>query len=276
MGDNMDYFKLRDDYELFFKEDFIENPKAIVIISHGFAEHFSRYDYFTDSLNQSGYGVIRYDLRGHGRNKKDLGHIQSFEDFILDLEEIYKETLRSFPSIPIFLFGHSMGGLITAIFGSKSALELRGIVLSGPAVGELPSAKNLNRKLVKFLCKINDKFMIRNPIDKSLCKNEEVYYEYLNDEFVLHKASLRFYYEFLFVGPDNILKAKDKFSLPVLIVHGEEDKIVPISISKSFFNSISSRDKTFKEYKSLYHEILNEKERDYVIKDIISWLDNRI
>ena len=64
--------------------------------------------------------------------------------------------------------------------------------------------------------------------------------------------------------------------MPVLIVHGEEDKIVPISISKSFFNSISSRDKTFKEYKSLYHEILNEKERDYVIKDIISWLDNRI
>ena len=272
----MDYFKLRDDYELFFKEDSIEKPKAIVIITHGFAEHYSRYDYFANSVNLGGYDVIRYDLRGHGRNKKNLGQIQSFDDFILDLEEIYEETLRSFPKIPIFLFGHSMGGLITAIFGSKSDLKSRGVVLSGPAVGELPSAKNINRNLIKTVCKIYDKYMIKNPIDKSLCKNQEVYYEYLNDKFVLHKASVRFYYEFLFIGVDKISKAKNDFSFPVLFVHGEEDKIVPISISKSFFNSISSRDKTFKEYKSLYHEILNEKERDYVIKDIISWLDNRI
>lgn len=272
----MNYYKLRDEYELFFKEDSIEKPKAIVIITHGFAEHFSRYDYFTSSLNHGGYGVIRYDLRGHGRNKKDLGHIESFNDFILDLEEIYKKVLRKYTGTPIFLFGHSMGGLITAIFGSNPDLKLNGIVLSGAAVGELPSAKKINRKLIKAVCKIYDKYMIKNPIDKSLCKNQEVYYEYLNDKFVLHKASVRFYYEFLFIGVDKISKAKNDFSFPVLFVHGEEDKIVPISISKSFFNSISSRDKTFKEYKSLYHEILNEKERDYVIKDIISWLDNRI
>lgn len=272
----MDYFKLRDGYELYFKEDITNKAKAILIISHGFAEHFSRYDYFVSSLNKSDYGVIRYDLRGHGRNKKDLGYISSFEDFILDLQEIYNHTLKKYPKTPIFLFGHSMGGLITAILVANSSLSLKGVVLSGPAVGELPSAKKLNRKLVKTICKIYDKFMIKNPIDRNLCKNVEVYYKYLNDEFVLHKASLRLYYEFIFEGRDKILKDKDKFSLPVLIVHGEEDKIVPISISKSFYNSISSEDKTFKKYKSLYHEILNEKERDYVIKDIISWLDNRI
>lgn len=139
----MNYYKLRDEYELFFKEDSIEKPKAIVIITHGFAEHFSRYDYFTSSLNHGGYGVIRYDLRGHGRNKKDLGHIESFNDFILDLEEIYKKVLRKYTGTPIFLFGHSMGGLITAIFGSNPDLKLNGIVLSGAAVGELPSAKKL-------------------------------------------------------------------------------------------------------------------------------------
>jgi acylglycerol lipase len=272
----MDFFKLRDDYELFYKEDFIKKPKAIVIISHGFAEHFSRYDYFADSLNQSGYGVVRYDLRGHGRNKELLGYVESFDEFIFDLEEIYKEVLKKFPMTPIFLFGHSMGGLITAILGSKSNLALRGIVLSGPALGVLPSAKDLNKKLVKLACVVYDKLMIKNPIDKSLCKNEEVYYEYLNDKYVLHKASLRLYYEFLFVGSDKILKEKEHFSLPVLIVHGEKDKIVPISISKGFFNSIQSTDKTFKEYKTLFHEILNEKERDDVINDIISWLDSRI
>ncbi|MDY0235153.1 MAG: alpha/beta hydrolase [Gudongella sp.] len=272
----MDYFKLRDDYELFLKEDLIEKPKAIVIISHGFAEHLSRYDYFTESLNQVGYGVIRYDLRGHGRNTKDLGHIKSFDDFILDLDEIYKETNKRFQEVPIFLFGHSMGGLITAIYGTKSDLKVNGIILSGPAVGKLPSAKKINKNLIKIVCKIYDKIMIKNPIDKNLCKNEDVYFEYLKDKYVLHRASLRLYYEFLFIGTDRILKDKGVFISPILIVHGSEDKIVPISISKSFFNSISSIDKTFKEYNNLYHEILNEKERDYVIKDIISWLDNRI
>jgi alpha-beta hydrolase superfamily lysophospholipase len=220
--------------------------------------------------------VIRYDLRGHGRNKNDLGHIESFDDFIFDLNEIYKETIKKFPNKAIFLFGHSMGGLITSIFALNPDLMLKGIVLSGPAVGFLPSAKRINRKFIKVASTAFGRFMIKNPIDKNLCKNEEVYYDYLKDDLVLHKASLKFYYEFLFNGPERIIKEKASFLYPVLIVHGEEDNIVPISISKSFFKSIPSKDKTFKEYASLYHEILNEKERDYVIKDIISWLDQRI
>ena len=102
----MDYFKLRDGYELFYKEDLIEKQKAILLISHGFAEHFNRYDYFTDSLNRNGYGVIRYDLRGHGRNKVDLGHVAAFDCFISDLKQIHERVLNDYPKILLVLLLH--------------------------------------------------------------------------------------------------------------------------------------------------------------------------
>lgn len=272
----MDYFKLRDKYEIFLEENIRGDSRAIVIISHGFAEHSSRYDYLVNSLLKSRYGVIRYDLRGHGRNKENLGHIDSFEDFILDLEEIYKETIKKYPDKPIFLFGHSMGGLITSLFALNNQLKVNGLILSGPALGLLPSANKINKSLLRLASMFIGKLMIKNPIDKNLCKNEEVYYDYIEDDLVLHKASLKFYYEFLFKGGGEFSENKNDFTYPLLILHGKEDKIVPISLSEDFYKKVKSTDKTFIGYHNLYHEILNEKERDIVIKDIISWLDKRI
>ncbi|MGM0396564.1 MAG: alpha/beta hydrolase [Bacillota bacterium] len=263
--------RMRDGYELFYMDEPVENPKGVVVITHGFAEHCSRYDYVSSYIRKEGFSVVRYDLRGHGRNK-NRGHLEKFEDLVEDLREIVEGVSEKDSETPIITFGHSMGGLVTALFGVNYPEAVKAQVLSGPAVGKLPSAEKLQNGLVRGLSNIAGGIMLNNPVDEGICGKEGVYREYMNDPDVLHKASLRLYYQFLVKGADiMLLKAKD-YRYPCLFVHGKEDSIVPIEISRHFYNEIPSHKKDLKEYDGLYHEILNEDARDKVLQDITAWI----
>lgn len=269
----MKYFMLRDGYDVYFKENEVENPKGVIVITHGFAEHYSRYDYVANSFNNAGYAVIRYDLRGHGRNKEDIGHIESFNSFVEDLHEIINWTREKYKDIGVFTLGHSMGGLITGLYGIKYKDSVKGQVFSGAALGTLPSAEKQNRSLLKILKSVAKKITIKNPVDEAICTNKQVYIDYINDEFVLKKATISFYYEFLFAAVDTLNAGIKSYSLPCLITHGEKDRIVPPALSQNFYNKISSKDKELIFYKELYHEILNENEKDQIISDMVQWLN---
>ncbi len=272
----MKYFMLRDGYDVYFKDDEISDPKGVVVITHGFAEHYSRYDYVANSFNEAGFAVIRYDLRGHGRNKEELGHIESFNDFVEDLHEIIKWTREKYKDKKVFTLGHSMGGLVTALYGIKYKDTIEGQIFSGAALGTLPSAEKQNRGLLKMVKMVAKKATIKNPIDDNLCSNRQVYIDYINDKFVLKKATINFYYEFLFNAVDSLNLGVGSYSLPCLITHGEKDKVVPPILSQNFHNNIISSDKELIFYKDLFHEILNENEKDQIISDMVKWLDKHI
>lgn len=269
----MDFIKMRDRYRIYYLEEFVENSKAVIILTHGFAEYYSRYDYVSNYLQKNGFTIIRYDLRGHGRNEK-RGHLDRFEDFIEDLREIVDIAIKKYPQTPIITLGHSMGGLITAIFGVAYPNKVDFQIFSGPALGVLPSSKKINHGLIKLLSKVAGSIMIKNPIDEGICGRREVYENYINDPYVLHKASVRMYYQFLFRGINIILKNMSDYRYKCLILHGELDPIVPAKISKKFYDSIASEKKHLKEYSGLYHEILNEDDRNIVLEDIITWINN--
>jgi len=267
---------LRDGYDVYFKEDEIKNPKGVVIITHGFAEHYGRYNYVAKKFNEFEYAVIRYDLRGHGRNKEDIGHINNFDDFIEDLHEIVKWTKEKYKDLNVFTLGHSMGGLIVASYGIKYKDEVQGAIFSGASLGTLPSAEKQNRKLLKLLKSVAKKTMIKNPVDDGICTNKKVFEDYVNDKYVLKKATISFYYEFLFSAIDKLNLGMTNYDVPCLITHGEMDKIVPPALSQNFYNKIKSMDKEIIFYKGLFHEILNEDVKDQIISDMVSWLDKHI
>ena len=127
--------------------------------------------------------------------------------------------------------------------------------------------------MVKMVAK---KATIKNPIDDNLCSNRQVYIDYINDKFVLKKATINFYYEFLFNAVDSLNLGVGSYSLPCLITHGEKDKVVPPILSQNFHNNINSSDKELIFYKDLFHEILNENEKDQIISDMVKWLDKHI
>lgn len=270
------YLKLRDGIELCYKSEIPKNPKAIILIVHGFAEHMGRYNYVVDKLVSNNYGVYRFDLRGHGKSKSPLGHLDKFNDFVSDTDQMIDLISSENTAVPIFIIGHSMGGLITALYGIEHPEKLKGQIFSGAALNTLPSSKGLNGYLIKMGASILPNIKIKNPINEDLCTVKQVYQDYINDPLILKKASFKFYYEFLVTGIEKLQKDIGLYNLPCLLTHGESDNISPTKNSMDFYNGISSKDKDYKIYKGLYHEILNELEKDQVLEDMIQWLDKRV
>ena len=270
------YLKLRDNTELYLKRDLPENPTAIIVINHGFAEHLNRYDYVTKILNKANLGVYRYDLRGHGRTKSKKGYIEDFMDFVKDADEVVNLAKTENPDLPIFMLGHSMGGFITLCYGIDKPNKLKGQIFSGAAIRRLPVVNGIKGNIVKLLGRIIPNLSIKNNLSKDICSVKEVVDEYINDPLILKEAKLKFYSEFLIRGTDWIEKNIEKYEYPCLITHGEKDKIVPKEVSIYLYSKISSEDKEIKIYDNLYHEILNENEKDKVLSDIINWIYERV
>ncbi|WP_352419749.1 lysophospholipase [Proteiniborus sp.] len=274
-GHKGEYVKSFDGTELYFVKNIPEDIKGIVIVVHGFAEHLGRYEYVTKRLNNRGYGVYRFDNRGHGKTKGEKGHIEKFEYFLLDTDTIVKIAKEENPSIPIYMLGHSMGGLIAATYGTEYRDKLNGQILSGAAIAKSHQVKGIKGCIFEALNKISPRTRIKNPIADTLCKNQDVVENYLSDPLNLKDATLNFYVEFLIKGVKLLDKNIDLYRYPCLILHGSDDKIVPKKSSESFFRRIRSIDKRIIIYEGLYHEILNEKTKDNIIDDICNWLDNQ-
>ncbi|HQA59828.1 MAG: lysophospholipase [Tepidanaerobacteraceae bacterium] len=264
-----------DGTELFYRKDVPEKPKAIVVIVHGLCEHSGRYDYVTEKFNEKGLGVYRFDNRGHGKSGGDRGYVEDFQHFFDDADKIVELALKEQKDLPVFMLGHSMGGFIAAGYGMKYPGKLRGQIFSGPALLEIEA-------LVKDIKK--DDYFEKNPREKApnalsslICRDTEVVKAYEEDPLVLKETNLKLLGEAFVKGPKWLAENVSKYEYPCLILHGEDDRIVPADSSKWLYENAPSKDKSIKIYEDCYHEILNEKEeKDEVINDIITWIEARI
>lgn len=262
--------------ELFYRFNYANNATATVIIHHGFGEHLGRFDHVADYLLESGYNVMRFDVRGHGLTKGPKGRVDTWERFIEDMDRIYALTKELSGHLPIFTLGHSMGGMITLMYGLYAPENLQGQVFTGAASGELPYIQG---KAPRMLLEKGDEHfpgtMFPNIVKDDVCSDPEVVEAYLNDPLVLKKVGFDFLKAFLIDSPQYINEHIQEYTLPILILHGEEDKVVPVELSERLYARVASEDKTFKAYPNLYHEILNEKEHPFILAEIVYWLDKR-
>lgn len=264
-----------DDTKIFYQKDIPENPKAIVIIVHGLCEHSGRYDYVTYKLNEAGFIVYRFDNRGHGQSGGEQGYVESFEHFFEDADRIVRIAKDQYEKLPIFMLGHSMGGFIAAGYGMKYPDKLEGQIFSGAALLE-------NEKLTEDIKK--DDYFEKYPMEKApnalsdlICRDPEIVKAYEEDSLVLKESNIKLLGEAFVKGPKWIAENIKNYNYPCLILHGEDDQIVPLDSAEWFYKNVPVDDKTIKIYENCYHEILNEKdEKETVIKDIVNWIKKRI
>ncbi|KAA8667426.1 alpha/beta hydrolase [Clostridium sp. HV4-5-A1G] len=266
--------KTFDDIELFYKKSLVERPKAVLVVVHGLCEHLGRYNYFTEKLNDFGYNVYRFDNRGHGKSGGERGYVENFQYFFDDADLFVNMAKKENEGIPVFMFGHSMGGFITAGYGMKYPDKLNGQILSGAAVIDLPAFKSIKNS-IDF--DKNPFQKVPNILSNLICRDPEVVKAYDEDPLVLKESNVKLLGEAFVKGPVWIENNVKKYKYPCLILHGGNDQIVTNEASKWFYKNISSEDKNLKIYPGCYHEILNEKdEKDVVIEDIHSWIEKRI
>ena len=248
--------------------------KANLVVVHGIGEHCGRYDDFAVWFVPLGYAVHTFDLRGHGRSAGRQGYIQSWADFREDVRVFLNRIAARSPDLPVFLVGHSLGGLIALDYALHDHAGLAGVVVSGPAlaIGEGTSAFLL--ALAKVLSSITPGLQMHSKLDVTgLSRDEAVIRAYQDDPLVHDWATPRLAAEMQRVMQQTMAHASDwPADLPLLIVHGGSDTICPAEASERFYVNAGTRDKTRHVYPDFFHEVYNDLGREQVLQDVADWL----
>ncbi|MBT4874767.1 MAG: alpha/beta hydrolase [Desulfobacula sp.] len=253
-----------------------KDPKAILLIAHGLAEHSGRYMNLVNHLVPSGYAVYGIDHIGHGKSDGKRAYVERFQDYTETLKNYFDMIQEWQPNKSIFLIGHSMGGLISAAYLLNHQDETSGAVLSGPSI-KVPD--NISKAVI-FVGKmlsiiIPGAGLVRLDSD-GLSRDSSVVEAYVNDPLVYTgKATARLGAE-LIKTMQNVTLQASNITLPIMIAQGSDDKLVDPGGAQLLYDLIGSKDKTIKIYNGLYHEIFNEPEHEQVLNDVTTWIDSHL
>lgn len=262
-------------YEQWWRPD-VGEPRGVVAICHGFAEHSGRYSQVAAYLNGRGYVVEALDLRGHGRSDGVRVHVHSFNEYLNDLHRFLKNVRRRNPGLPVVLLGHSMGGGIAALYVITRQPGLAAVVLSGPAIGsDFIKLSRPHRAALKLMS-VAPRLRLPSLPATAVSRDPEVVRVYQEDPLVFRRGATVAHTLAGIRALDRVALEMENFQLPLLIVHGTADLPVPIEGREEFHRRSHSSDKTLKLYESLYHEVLNEPERLDVLGNIAEWLNQRL
>lgn len=258
-----------------------KDPKAVILGVHGLGEGSYRYDFVGNSFSKNDYLFVMINQQGHGISEGDRCHIVKYQDLVQDMNDFIDDFFEKNPKLlskPRYIFGHSMGGLITTLTVLKRHEFFNGMILSGPLFKADPKIANpVLIMIVKYLSVILPKLPVGdaiNPTDVS--RSKEIQYAYETDALTYHgKLRANLGYQML-LGIQEVEESFSKINLPFLLMHGKQDKLVMLSGSEKMYQESSSKDKEIKIYQNLYHEILNEPEKEEVMNDILKWLSQRV
>jgi alpha-beta hydrolase superfamily lysophospholipase len=249
------------------------NPKAQLLLVHGAGEHSGRYQSFAQFFTERGYAVTALDHQGHGKSEGRPGYVNAFEDYLHDLALLHQQLE---PRLPIFLVGHSMGGLIAANYLAQQKRDFIGAILSGPAIMTDLTPGKIQMLFLRLLAVLAPKLGMTKLDAAGVSRDPEVVRQYVEDPLVFHgKMSARMVRE-LFNGMEQIQQGASRIALPLLILHGGADVLTSPQGSRFLHQHVSSADKTLTVYPGLYHEIFNEPERAEVLLDVLNWCEARL
>ncbi|HEY8910152.1 MAG TPA: lysophospholipase [Desulfosporosinus sp.] len=269
------YLQTEKGIQIYYHKQIPPEAKGLVMISHGYGEHFGLYEEFMEFLVKNGYGVCAYDHRAHGQSEEERGHIDRFEFYIDDMAVVVRHLKQEHQDLPLFIFGHSMGGLIAFYYGILHPEGIQGQVFTGPAVGRPAGTRFIPGSLFTLLKRHFARVKVYPLLARKGTRNEAFRAKHKDDPYMLKYGTIGFFCEFIYRG---IALAKDNASgyrLPVLFLHGKADRIIPYKASVEIFEQISSEDKTLKLYEGLWHELVREPEREEIWQDILTWIEPR-
>lgn len=263
--------------EIYWQSWQASKTKAVVVLVHGLGEHSSRYVHVAQALVDAGCAVYAMDHRGHGQSGGPRALVDRFANAVDDIDYVVELARREQPRKPVFLLGHSMGGALSLSYAIKHPGKLRALMLSGPAVA-LDGAPPFMKPIAKLLSMVAPKMGLFAVEPSLVSRDPQVVADYASDPLNAHgKVPARTLGEII-----NFVEALPPMlsllQLPLLIQHGQDDKLAGVSGSEMVMSRVSSTDKALKVYPALYHEIFNElpEDRAQVLKDLTDWIGARL
>ncbi len=251
-------------------KDLVDSPKATVLILHGLAEHYRRYDYITSKFASNKFNVYRYDLRGHGDSDGKRAYVDNTHTFVKDLKIIIDLVKSENQDLPLFILGQGLGGHIMSILGGQYNDLADGMIFCSPIICDYGDFTKFDKTEYD-----NDFDLVSVANVHNLSHDYDFIQSYEDDELILKEVTVGIYHA-LKTSTSDILKYLYKFRYPCLILHGSRDSITDCEDSRFLFNNIISNDKELRILNGLYHKLLEELIKDDIINEITKWIEKRI
>ena len=261
-----------DDLKIFFRSWRPETKvRATVVIVPGFNAHSGYYEHVAEHLVADGLSVYAVDLRGRGNSEGERFFVESFDDYVRDVEAVMEIAKTREPALPMFMLGHSAGGVVACLYTLDHPADLTGLICESFA-HELP-APDFVLSVFKGLSHLAPHAHILHLPNERFSR-DPVVVEAMNNDSLIENETQPTQTMAAMVRADERLKQDfPQITLPVLILHGTEDKNTRPSGSQHFYDNAGSPDKTLKFYEGGFHDLLNDVDKEVVLADIIGWIN---
>lgn len=253
--------------------------RASIVIAHGLGEHSGRYRSLACRLSENGIAVTAYDQRGHGKSNARRGHVRRFSDYTMDLDRVLEKCRGDVSGEkPVFILGHSLGGLIVLNFAMQHPERISGVIASSPALAPTVEIPRSKAAAGRIMSRILPGVTFDNELaPEFLSHDDEVVKDYVNDPLVHRRVSARLFTEMM-DAMQHARQTPHMISTPLLMQVAGDDRFTDPGSARNFFTGITSEDKTLHYYDGLFHEIYNETQerRHRVIADLEGWLHEHI
>ena len=250
-----------------------KGARAAIWLVHGLGEHGGRYDYVAEAFNAKGFAMAACDLRGHGRSGGKRGHSPSYDLLMNDIALGLGHVQRQLPGLPLFLYGHSLGGNLVLYYVLRRQPQLAGVVATAPLlrlVFEPPALQIFAMRLLNAL-HIN-MTMPSGLDDTALSRDLNVVRTYRNDPLTHRLITPRLAVDMIDAGAWNLSHATE-LTCPLLLMHGDADRITSAAASQEFAERARTAC-TFKRWNGYFHELHNEPGKQDVLACMLDWLDD--
>lgn len=272
-------FTNKDGLEIFHQRWMVDDPRGAVLIVHGLGEHSGRYGHLLETMSGAGVCFFALDHQGHGKSGGKRGHVNDFADYAADLKQYLDQIVKKeAPGLPLICLGHSMGGLIAALFALTHPQDITALVLSAPAFVPAVKVPAIQAAAARIISRILPRLTQSNKLcADDLSHDPATVTAYQADPLVHDRVSTAWFVSFQATAA-KCLERAGELTLPLLVVHGTADKMVSAEGSRMFFDKAGSSAKTLKLFGGLYHETMNElpKDRQMVLDVISGWIQERL
>ena len=209
-------------------------PRAVVCLVHGLGEHVARYENVATALTAEGFVLFGFDQRGHGRSGGPRGHVPSYDQMMDDIALLLEQTAARYPGLPMFLYGHSMGGNEVLNFSLRRKPELKGVIATGPFLRLAFQPPAAQVTLARMMNGLFPSFTQKSGLElAALSRDQKVVDAYVADPLVHNKITARLFVE-LFDSGEWALNRAGEFTLPLLLMHGSADRLTSSNATREF------------------------------------------
>lgn len=245
--------------------------RAVVVIVHGFNSHSGYYRWVAERLVEDGFAVYALDLPGRGRSDGERFFVSKFSEYTDDVATFISLAKTAEPGLPVFLLGHSAGGVVSSMYTVEHQSELAGFICESFAF-EVP-APDFALAALRGLSHLAPHAHVLRLKNEDFSRDPQVVAKMNADPLIEHETQPTSTVAEMARADDRLRREFSTITLPVLILHGTEDKATKPSGSQFFYDQAGSTDKTLKLYEGHYHDLLNDVDKEVVMTDIRAWLN---